>query len=146
MISLRKHSRPKMLVEQQLAVMHLAVVDVEVQAAAGGEQAVGLGQARLEEGQVIVEQVGVAARAELDRPVAAPGEAGPVPGAVLGPYSLDLGARLAPARVEGRVDVDEVDGMGRKRLENRKVIAKEYGVGGHGDILLGVGRKGVRNS
>ena len=78
MISLRKHSRPKMLVEQHLAVVHLAVVDVEVQAAVRGEQAVGLDQARLEECQVIVEQVGVASGADLDRPVAPAGEPGAV--------------------------------------------------------------------
>ena len=42
-------------VEQDLAVVDLAVVDVEVERAVGGEDAVRLDEARLEEGEVVVE-------------------------------------------------------------------------------------------
>ena len=49
-------------VEEHLAVVDFAVVDVEVERAAGGEQAVGLDQARLEEGEEIVEEIGVGLR------------------------------------------------------------------------------------
>lgn len=48
-------------VEENFTVVDLAVVDVEVEAAVGLEQAVRFGQAGLEKSQVVVEDVGVAA-------------------------------------------------------------------------------------
>ena len=61
------------LVEQELAAVRLAVVDVEVEGALLAEQAVGVLEARDEERQVVVEAVGVAgAREQLGAVAAAP--------------------------------------------------------------------------
>ena len=70
------------LVQQQLAVVRLAVVDVEVQRPVRREQAADLAQARLEEAEVVVERVAVGGLGEQARGVAAAGEAGAVAGAV----------------------------------------------------------------
>ena len=56
---------PEDAVEQHLAVVHLAVVDVEVEGAVGGEDAVGLAQPRLEEGEVVVEGIVEGARGDV---------------------------------------------------------------------------------
>ena len=48
------------LVEQDLAVVDFAGVEVEEERAGGGEDAVGFDEARAEEGEVVVEGVGVA--------------------------------------------------------------------------------------
>src|SRR5207247_9350198 len=69
---------PEDLVEQQLAVVGLAVVDVEVERAVVGEQAVGLLEARGEEGEVVAEAVLVGERAQELRAVAAAAVAGAV--------------------------------------------------------------------
>ena len=66
------------LVEQQLAVVRLAVVDVEVQRAVGREQAADLAQARLEEREVVVERVAVGGLLQQPARVPPPAEAGPV--------------------------------------------------------------------
>ena len=85
--------------------MHLAVINVEVEGAVRGEDPVGLAQPRLEELQVVVKAVGVGARAHLDRVVALSLEAHAVTGDTA--HGLDARARLGPARIEGRIDVDE---------------------------------------
>ncbi len=46
-------------IQQDFAVMHLAVVNVEIQAARWFEQTVRLAEARFEEGQVIVKDIGI---------------------------------------------------------------------------------------
>ena len=117
--------------------MHFAVVDVEVQRAVRLEHAAGLDQARFEEGQVIVEDVGVGFGADLDRLIAAARQTrcGPrrrLPSA----HGLDLRARLGLAGVEGRVDVDEIDRRGRERLEDGEVVGEVDAVGGHKDIVI----------
>ena len=61
---------PEDLIQQNLAVMHLAVVDVEVQAAGGFEQPVSFLQPRGQESQEIVEDIQVTLRAQLDSLVA----------------------------------------------------------------------------
>ena len=86
------------------------------------EQAVGLDQARFEEGQVIVKDIGVAFGADLDGLIALPAEAGAV--AVLAAFGADLRARLGLAGVEGRIDVDQVDGCGGQGLQDGEVVTE----------------------
>ena len=86
----------KDLVQQHLAVMHFAVIDVEIQRAMRSKQTVGLFQARGKKGQVVVKDVGVGLRPQLDGLVAAPLKAGAV--AVLRLAGLDMGAGLGAAR------------------------------------------------
>jgi hypothetical protein len=71
--------------------MHLAVVDMEVQRPARLEHAEGFHQARLEKCQVIVEQVGVGAGANLVRDIATALESGAV-------GNLPDGGAASPAR------------------------------------------------
>ncbi len=85
--------------------MDLAVVDVEVERAVGGEGTIRLPQPRLEKREVVVEAVGVGARAHLDRVVALSFEAHAV--ARHAAHGLEARARLRPARIKGGVDVDE---------------------------------------
>ena len=56
---------PEDAVQQHLAVVRLAVVDVEVEGAVGGEDAVSLDEARGEEGEVVVEGVVEGARGDM---------------------------------------------------------------------------------
>ena len=58
--------------------MHLAVVNVKVQAAVGREDAFGFYKARLEESQEVIKDVTVGFGADLDGGVALPGKAGAV--------------------------------------------------------------------
>src|SRR5512133_2465947 len=99
---------PENGVKQDLTVMHLAVINVEVQAAGRFEQAVSLIKAWFEERQVVVKDIGIAFGADLDGLVAPAAETSTV--AVLAAFGADLGARLSPASVEWRVNVDQVDG------------------------------------
>ncbi len=69
---------PKELVEQHLAVMHLAIVNVKVQAAVSREDASGFYQARFEEEQEVVKDVTVLLGADLGGGVTLPRKAGAV--------------------------------------------------------------------
>ena len=122
-------------IQQDFAVMHFAVVDMEIQAAGGFEQAVSLSEARFEEGQVIVIDIGVAFGTDLDGFIAPPAEAGTVTVGVA--FGADLGARLGFAGVEGRIDVDQVNGFGGQGLQDGEVVTKVDCVG-HGMILTGI--------
>ena len=55
----QKALAPEDLVQQHLAVMHLAVINVKVQAARGRENPFGFHQARLDKGEEIVKDVAV---------------------------------------------------------------------------------------
>ncbi len=94
-------------IQQDFAVMHLAVVNVEIQAARWFEQTVRLAEARFEEGQVIVKDIGIPFRADLDGLIAPSAEAGAIAIFVL--FRADLRARLGFAGVERRIDVDQVN-------------------------------------
>ena len=107
---------PEDLVEQQLAVVGLAVVDVEVQRALAREQPVRLEQARLEEREVVIEGVAVAGLGEQPRAVALPLKAGV--SSVVVAHRLQHLARLRLAGVERRVDVHELErGVGERRQQ-----------------------------
>src|SRR6185312_774208 len=58
------------LVEQQLAVVRLAVVDVEVQRAVLAQEPARLFQTRCEKAEVVVERVAIGGLCEQPRPVA----------------------------------------------------------------------------
>ena len=131
MISFWKQVRPKIVVEHDLAVVCLARVDVEEEAAGGGEDAVGLDHAGMEVGDEVVEGVIVAGRQvaggarDLARDgwfgaVAMASEAGAV--ALRVADGADASAMLAAPGVEGRVDVDERDGAAGERLEDGEVV------------------------
>ena len=57
-------------VQHHLAVVRLAVIDMEEERARVGEHPMGLVQARLEEGQVVVEAIPITGLAERGRPIA----------------------------------------------------------------------------
>ena len=82
-----------------------------------------LGEPRLEERQVVVEDVQVARRAEAERAVATPLEAHAVAVSLIanGPQALE---RLAPTRVEGRVDIDQVDAVVRDGGQDLEVVGQ----------------------
>jgi len=79
-------------VQQDLAIMHFAVVDVKIQRPVRFEHPPGFDQARLDETQEIVEQVGVRLLADLSPCRSAGLEAHPVAGVRMA--RLDLRARL----------------------------------------------------
>jgi hypothetical protein len=67
------------LVEQQLAVVRLAIVDVEVERPVGRQQLARPGQAGLQEPEIVAERVVVGKRAQEPRLVPPPAEADPRP-------------------------------------------------------------------
>jgi hypothetical protein len=81
---IEKRVTPEQLVEQQLAVMGLAVVDVEVERPVRGQQLADAGQARLQEAEVVAERVVVTQRAQQFGPVAPAPEADPFAAGVVG--------------------------------------------------------------
>ncbi len=114
---------PEDLVEQQLAVVRLAVVDVEVEGALLPEQAVGLLEARREEVEVVLEAVAVARALEQLGAVAAPAEADARGGRVSdGAQRAPL---LAPAGVERGVDVDQLEAAVREGGQQIQVLPQE---------------------
>ena len=75
MISFRNESRPKIASSSSLRVVRFAVVQVQVEEPVGDEDTVGLDEARLEEREVVVEDVGERAGADASGRVAATAEA-----------------------------------------------------------------------
>ena len=102
--------------------MDLAVVEVEVEAAVRREHAVGLDETRLEEREVVVEQVAEALRPDDEALVAASLEADAI--AFVGADGLEPGPLLDLPGVEGRVDVDQVHRCLRHRPEDVEVVGE----------------------
>ena len=117
-------------VEQDLAVVDFAGVDVKEEAAGGGEDAVGFSQAGAQEAEIVSEAVGVACGCgcEAVGAVALAAEADAVAGGVAD------GAHPRPelpfAGVEGRVDVDEGDGGGGETAEDVEAVRLDDAVAG----------------
>ena len=120
-------------VEQHLAVVDFARVDVEEERAGGGEDAVGFGEAGAEEAEVVVEGVGVAGGVGgALGAIAVAAEAGAVAGVVAD--GLEAGAGLGGAGVEGWVDVDELDAGVREGAQGGEVFGVEDAV--HGGFFI----------
>ena len=109
-------------VEHDLGVVHLTVVQVQVEGAVVGEQPPGLDEARFQEGPVVAERVVVLVQRALDRVVGAALEPDPVAVAAGVEHHLGFLALLDPAGVEGRVHVNECEGAVRQRREVRRVV------------------------
>ena len=105
--------------------MDLAVVDVEEERAGRGEDAVSFDHAGAEEAEEVLEPVAVAGAPSLVGEdlgaVALAAEADAVAGCVTD--GLHLGAALAFAGVEGRIDVDQLDGLVCHLLKDFEVVA-----------------------
>src|SRR5262252_2592454 len=126
---------PEDAVEEDLAVVHLAIVDVEVERAVGGESAIGLAEARLQEGEIVVEAVGIGARAHLHRVVAVSLEADAI--AEGAAHGLDTGVGLGAAGIERRIDIDESGGAIRHvTAQHVEVVSEIDGVHGPRSIRV----------
>ena len=112
------------LVEQHLHVVHLAVVEVHEQAALRRQQPLRFAQARLEEAEVVVERVGVAARGEPLGAIALALESGAV--AVGIARRCQRGPPLDPPGVERRVDVDQLERPVGKAAQNLDIVAQMH--------------------
>jgi hypothetical protein len=119
-----ERAAPEYPVEQHLAVVDLAIVEVDVQRAVRGQHAGGFLQARAEEAQVVVEGVLVRAQRDPFRDIAAPLEADPVTLTGRRRRHPDLFTPSGRAGVERGIDIDEVDAPGRERPEELEVVAE----------------------
>ena len=90
--------------------------------AARAEHPVCLPQARLQEGAIVVEVIGIRSGAEGGGAVALAPEAGPVAARV--PHRPERDPLLRAARVEGRVDIDQIDAAAPKRAQDREIVRK----------------------
>ncbi len=115
--------------------MRFAVVDVEVERAVGREKLPGACQAGLEEGEVVVERVVVAERAQQLRAVAPAPESDSLPAVVGG--NRKRPPRLRAPCVEGRIQVGEVETARRQPLEHGGVLPGDHQVVVEGDLLSG---------
>ncbi len=122
MISFRKQSRPNSSSSSELAVVRLAVVDVEVERPVLAQQPPCLAQARLEEAEIVGVRIEVAAARDLLGAVAGATEAGAVSVRVAGRDERE--PTLLLARIEGRVDVDERERLGGQPCEQLEVVAE----------------------
>src|SRR5690606_17006160 len=116
-----ERAAPEYLIEQHLAVVHLAIVEMDVQRAVRGQYAGSLLQARAKEAQVVVEGVLVRAQRDAFRDVAAPLVTDPVTLAGRRRRNPDLLTPSGGAGVERRIDIDEVVAPGRERPEELEV-------------------------
>ena len=106
MISFRKRCAAEDSIKENLAVVHLPVVHVKVERTVRSEHPASLLQPRLQEGQVVVEEILESRRAQSGGRVTPSLESDPVPLIALdGP---DLGPLLDLPRVERRVNVDQL--------------------------------------
>jgi hypothetical protein len=107
-------------VQQHLAVVHLPVVDVEEERPGGLQQPVRLRQPRRQEPQVVVEGVGEGPGLVALGAVPLPLEPDPVAFLVLdGPKP---GPGLGLPRVEGRIDVDQIEERVGKLPQDLQVL------------------------
>jgi hypothetical protein len=110
-------------IEQHLAVVDLAVVDVKVQAAGLSEEAMGLAKSRLEEREVVFERVGEArVFGEALGAVTASRESLAIAAALVA-HRPHPQALLDLAGVEGWIDVDEIDRRIRKGAQHLEALA-----------------------
>ena len=103
--------------------MGLAVVDVEEEGAVWGKDPVGLPKAGFEEAQVVVVMIGVAAAAYDFGSVALALETCAVTLRIA--LDTNAGPALSPPGVEGRIDIDELDGLGIHRPEDGQVVRED---------------------
>ena len=102
--------------------MHLAVVDVQEEAALGSQQPQRLPEPGSHERQVVVEGVVEGADTQPFGAVGPALVAGPVAGLV--PHRAQPEPSLGAPCIEGRVDVDEVKGEVGQSLEDVEVVAE----------------------
>ena len=113
---------PEDFVEHHLAVVHLAVVDVEEEAALGSQQPQRLPEPRAHERQIVVEGIVEGATPQPFGAVSVALVAGSVAGLV--PHRAQPEPPLGASGVEGRVDVNEVKGEVGQGLEDVEVVAE----------------------
>ena len=124
------------LVQQQLAVVGLAVVDVKVERAVRRQQLTGARNPGREERKVVGERIVVAQGVEQLRAVAPAAEPGAV--AVRGVGSdLKRAAGLRAAGVERRIQVDEVECSFRKLSECDQVVPLDDQIVVQGQLVNG---------
>jgi hypothetical protein len=115
------------LVEQQPAVVGLAVVDVEVQRARAREQPAGFGQAGCEKREIVLERVAIRGLVQQARLVATALKPGAIAvGVGVGVQRL---AGLDVAGVERRVDVDQLKRGVSELWQQVEVVAEQDRVG-----------------
>ena len=103
--------------------MRLAVVDVEVQRALTREQPAAFSQARDQEREIVVKRVAVGGLGQQARAVAATLKPRPV--AVRVGHRAQRLARLRPAGVERRIDVDQLKRLVGELREQVEVVAEQ---------------------
>src|SRR4051812_40793853 len=91
----------------------------------------GLFQARRKKAEIIVEGIGIGPRTNRGRLISPPLKPGPV--SVSGGYGPLLREGLPLARVEGRVNVDEVHARRRQGLEHGEALTEEDPMLHYGD-------------
>lgn len=105
------------------------------------QHAVCLPQARLQESKIIIKGVGIFTSSKPGCRVAVPTKTGTVPKLVVGSTSgLKQGPVLGFARIEGRINVDEVYGSRVESTQDVKVVGV-VDVADHLGIRLWGGRK-----
>ena len=115
-------------VQHHLGVVHLPVVQVQVQGAVVGEQPPCLDQSRFQEGPVVAESVVVLVQGALDRVVGPAFEPHPVAPACGVNHHCGSLARLDPAGVERRVHVNQGESAVRQRGEVVSVVRVHHQV------------------
>src|ERR1700741_3384395 len=101
----------------------LAVVDVEIERPLLSEQPARLLQARGEEAEVVLEGVAIGGLREQLRAIASTLKADPL--AILVAYDRQRPAHLCAARVEGRVDVHQLEGPRREARQQLEVLTQQ---------------------
>ena len=120
------------LVEENFDVVHFARVYMQKERTRGIQDAMGFGEPRAEEAEVVGESVGVVVGGgvEFFGAVAMATEAGAVAGVVTD--GAEAGTLLGGPGVEGRVDVDELDGGVGEGAERGEVFGFDDAVHGLG--------------
>src|SRR5690606_57518 len=114
-------------VERHLDVVHLAIVEMQIERARRRQQPVRLAQTRLEKRDVVVERIVVRPRAGDDRAVALPLEADAT--ALVAAGRAQRRAHLALPRIERGIDVDQLKRAVRQSRQYVGIVAEQHDVG-----------------
>jgi len=109
-------------IEEDLTVVHLPVVDMEIETAIRLQKLMRTAKTRLEEREIVIKTVFVELLAKHGRFVALSFEADAV--SVFGALGLELLPALLFPGIEGRIYIDEGNRLARERMENLKVVAQ----------------------
>lgn len=116
----QKRITPKDCVEQHFTIVDLTIIHVKVERPVRRQYAMRFDQARLQKCQIVVKNIAESPGSQNNAFVPLSLESDPI--SIIGAYRFELDVLLLLAGVEGRINVDQIDRLGRKSAQNIKIV------------------------